>query len=200
MLSRIKKALKGSRGYTLIEVAAVVAVTATLAAVALPIAMDKIESSKEARALEDVKALASAITTFYSDTGVWPAYSTSSAYQSGTPDVFLLLTGGGTNPDTGETGWSFENYYDDAQDQLVTNVPEYDYWKGPYIESLEDKKDPWGRKYVIWVGGFFTSGQYGWILSAGPNGILDTDIDQAQLNNETTGDDDIGIVLYSYQQ
>jgi prepilin-type N-terminal cleavage/methylation domain-containing protein len=194
LISRIKKALKGSRGYTLMEVAAVVAVTATLAAVVVPVAMDKVESSKKARALEDIKSLASAIATFYSDTGVWPAYSTSSAYQSRVPDVEVLVTAG-DDPTIGtNTGWSLTKT-DEAHDQFVTNEPKYDFWNGPYIESLKDKKDPWGQKYVIWVKGFYTSTHDGWILSAGPNGKIDTVNTSATLSG-----DDIGIVLYSYQQ
>ena len=47
-------------------------------------------------------------------------------------------------------------------------------WNGPYVNS--DPIDPWGRAYVLSVKGMRGgAGARGWILSAGPNGRIETD-------------------------
>jgi hypothetical protein len=51
-------------------------------------------------------------------------------------------------------------------------------WQGPYVARLG--LDPWGNAYIVSVGAMQSGGlpvaprTRGWILSAGPNGILDT--------------------------
>lgn len=81
-------------------------------------------------------------------------------------------------------------------------------WRGPYISNLGI--DPYGRAYIVHVGAMekngcpvgstgippdcFTPvrGTKGWILSAGPNGILET----APNATELVGDD-VGMILFS---
>ena len=199
----VKKSFRnlGERGYTLVEIAAVVAVTATLAAVVVPVAMDKIEKSKEARAADDVKALASAVAGFFGDTGVWPARDANTPCGN---HLYVLRTGNSTSndPEDPDDKWPDYSGHDDfAQNHLVKNTPggsttcKYDNWAGPYAESLkdEDKRDPWGHNYLIWVKGMWdeTDGHYGWIISAGPDGNLDT----APTDDELK-DDDIGTAIY----
>jgi len=194
----VKKSFRnlGKRGYTLVEIAAVVAVTATLAAVVVPVAMDKIEKSKEARAADDVKALASAVAGFFGDTGVWPAKSTATADY----DLWVLRTGNSASNDpsiaTTATGWdNYADHDDFAQNHLVKNIPGYSNWAGPYAESLkdEDKRDPWGHNYFIWVKGMWNDqvDDFGWVISAGPDGELDTSTTDDELK-----DDDIGVAIY----
>ena len=45
-------------------------------------------------------------------------------------------------------------------------------WTGPYLEQLV--ADPWGQSYVITVEGFADQRRHVWVISAGPNGKLDT--------------------------
>jgi len=198
MLSKLLKILKkgfrglGQKGYTLIEIAAVVAVTATLAAVVVPVAMDKITQSREAAAKEDTKTLASAIIGFYADTGVWPARSATSDNH-----LYVLRTGNSSSNDpTHSNWWTTDDRADFAQNHLVENGHSYANWAGPYAESLAGKKDPWGHNYVIWLKGMWgdsttASGDFGWVISAGPNGKLDT----SPTDNELKPDD-IGIAIY----
>ena len=81
-------------------------------------------------------------------------------------------------------------------------------WKGPYLANIG--LDPYGRAYIVHVGAMENrgcpvgsggtppycfspaSGAKGWILSAGPNGILDTPPDATSLAG-----DDIGMILFS---
>jgi len=67
-------------------------------------------------------------------------------------------------------------------------------WRGPYVRHLT--LDPWGNAYIISVGAMEMSGSpivlgaRGWIVSAGPNGVLETAPDAAVL-----GGDDIGTLV-----
>jgi len=67
-------------------------------------------------------------------------------------------------------------------------------WKGPYIAKLAS--DPYGNNYVINIGAItnrgnsLAAGEKGWILSAGPDGILNTG-----TNVSSTSGDDIGYIF-----
>ena len=67
-------------------------------------------------------------------------------------------------------------------------------WKGPYIAKLA--ADPYGNNYVINIGAVTGTGtstlttEKGWILSAGPNGTLNTD-----ALDSSTSSDDIGYIF-----
>lgn len=67
-------------------------------------------------------------------------------------------------------------------------------WNGPYVTQLG--LDPWGKTYIVSVGAMETTGRpvapgaKGWILSAGPNGVLETAPDASVL-----GGDDIGMLV-----
>ena len=208
MLNRLFSTIKrGSRkigegGYTLIEVAAVVAITATLAAVVIPVAMDKIAAGRTTGALEDCKYIGTAIASFYRDTEAWPAR------RGATADYYTVLRSGesdSTDPADVTTKWALLTTSDLLHNHLVIDNPggtpaylaNYVYWRGPYIEKIENKTDPWGKNYVVWVKGMHTGGtqaypEFGWIISAGPNRRLDT----KPTNSDLQGDD-IGMMLYS---
>lgn len=69
-------------------------------------------------------------------------------------------------------------------------------WKGPYISKIS--KDPFGFAYIAGVGAMEKDGSKiastskGWILSAGPDGVLDTASTASVLSN-----DDIGYIFFT---
>jgi len=81
-------------------------------------------------------------------------------------------------------------------------------WNGPYISKLSE--DPWGAAYIVHIGSMQNSGcpvgstgappactapatgRQGWILSAGPNGNLDT-----APTATTLSADDIGYIFFT---
>ena len=227
MLNRLFSTIKrgsrkiGQRGYTLIEVAAVVAITATLAAVVVPIAVDKVKEGKAVAAKQECQALAAAISGFYKDTGFYPAFN--GAFPSATTTLvyFKVLRSGGASADDGAstvggaahdpinagTKWLTVGAVDLLENHLVKDNPnnapngyrDYNFnWKGPYSESLASKRDPWGNNYLVYVKAMHTAStgnnvkEYGWIISAGPNGILETGVKDKDLGN-----DDIGVMLFA---
>jgi prepilin-type N-terminal cleavage/methylation domain-containing protein len=69
-------------------------------------------------------------------------------------------------------------------------------WQGPYIAKIG--KDPFGFAYIAGVGAMenkgtpIATGAKGWILSAGPDGVLDTGSTTSVLSN-----DDIGYIFFT---
>lgn len=76
---------------------------------------------------------------------------------------------------------------------LQENFMAGDVWAGPYMHKLIP--DPWGRQYIVraeslWQRSEANTESYVWILSAGVNGIVETQADDQQLCG-----DDIGVYL-----
>ncbi len=191
----------GKKGYTLLEVAAVVAVTGTLAAVAMPVVADKIAAGKILGAQQDVQAIKDSIVAFMKDTGVPPFYAIgqnkgSLPKTSAIPN-FFIVTKDGSVPSFGtpvNTAWGIPDPATATEatidGQLITNAPNYltdgtNAWKGPYVPSL--KKDPWGNKYVVVVGWLGEPElqdstqiyqKAAFVISAGPNGLIETSYTQ----------------------
>ena len=215
-LRRFAKLLKfGKRGYTLLEVAAVIGVTATLAAVAMPVVSDKIAASKLVAAQQEVQSIRDAIVLFMKDTGVPPFYLDAilgltlpkEDFSGSPPFNPMLATADGEYSKVGSSDWPIwwggnpnpTGVPDPLtlDGQLINNVPRYptmgtSAWKGPYIPSL--KKDPWGNKYLVnirWLAeptGFPKYQRAVYVISAGPNGIIETNFDQKIRVIEATAD------------
>jgi type II secretory pathway pseudopilin PulG len=166
-LNFLRRLFKDPRGVSLYETTAVVAMTAIVAAVALPVAMDRVENAKEARIAGETLSITNAMMKFFEDTGRWPGEA-----EIRTPGnaACFLQTGVPANdpakgtllPDARTLGGM------DARDLLgrtcdtltVTNtlnindylvrkpsVVDYPNWHGPYMEPIAS--DPWDRAYVI---------------------------------------------------
>lgn len=177
--------LNCKKGFTLIEVIVVAAIIAILAGILVPMIFNQIDESRITRAKADVKAIQTAMLRFQNDTGKWPVYSTNAALVAGTPDI-VLLKSGGNNPSLGTaTGWDTTNTSNHIQAQLVDYANATGIyntvWKGPYIPG-EPPADPWGNKYYINVDAFNTPGAPVWIISAGPDGIIDTNANAESID------------------
>ncbi|MCP4365322.1 MAG: prepilin-type N-terminal cleavage/methylation domain-containing protein [Planctomycetes bacterium] len=229
LLKRAKslyKALKERKGFTLPEVAAVVAITGTLAAIVVPVAIDQIGEGRQAGAQLGVNGIADAMGGFFNDTGEWPDRS------GATPDSFEVLRSGNTNanfdlfgtpstgnvadPDVGLTDWSdgtggsdaFVNHLTVDNSGYVTNGVN---WNGPYMPQVFN--DPWGRNYLVYAKAF-TQGDDGdgndifvWVISAGPNETLETNVTSPILNNVpvtdgsvSTTSDDVGKMAFRFRE
>ncbi|MFQ5827577.1 MAG: hypothetical protein ACE5JD_00280 [Candidatus Methylomirabilia bacterium] len=235
LLRGLIRHLKDVRGVTLYETTAVVAMTAILAAVALPVALDKIEAAKSAKAAQEVTIITKAIASFFEDTGRMPGEveirtdGTSCFLQTGRPGSdpqtsALLPTLTRAEIGTIDTGdflpqaslcatFSHTNALN-INDYLVRkpNPVDYPSWQGPYMEPIT--ADPWNQAYVINVlplmfaeaitagvgaagtpdavtGAIETGGDlgYAWVLSVGPDRLLQTRLTDSVLAPAT---DDVG--------
>jgi prepilin-type N-terminal cleavage/methylation domain-containing protein len=195
------------RGFTLIELTVVLAVIVTLALILTPSVTGFISESRQARARTDCQMIAGAVVQFYRDTGFFPQWALSQAGGPGTPPQRLMvLVTPGTAPledppslwTTGAAGL--------LSDQVMTNAPGYTMrtvtsqmgWNGPYLTS-ELRSDPWGNRYLVNIGLVETSAgvmnQAGqmkaavWVLSAGPNRMIETPFTQPVTLAVSGGDD-----------
>ena len=206
-MSKSHMARRGVMGFTLIELTVVLAVIVTLALVLTPSIANFINDARVARARNDCQTLANGVFQFYRDTGHFPLWKIALKGGPGLPSNKLqVLVSRGNMPfedvpslwSTGPTGGLVE--------QLVNNAPGYALktptsqfgWNGPYF-STEIVADPWGNRYMVNIGLIDTSagattlsGQQKlavWVLSAGPNGTLETPFSQPTTNAVAGGDD-----------
>ena len=189
-------------GFTLIEIITVLAILSILAGVLIPITIKNIDESRLTAAQKDTNAIVTAIVNFHIDTKLWPVYTT----YPGSENVYVLETAGGDDATaTGNGVWLSANS-DLFFEHLIDNQtnPQYTNWKGPYLGEF--KPDPWGRKYYASIGSLWDNGGWAagadpaqaWVISAGPDGNIDTD-PKGTLNNDPTGDsDDIGFLISGY--
>ncbi len=78
-------------------------------------------------------------------------------------------------------------------------------WDGPYTSPDEVGPDPWNNRYLVNVGlldasqgpqaASGTVKSAVWVISAGPNGILETPFNQSIASTTVPGGDDIGARL-----
>jgi len=206
------KIAKGTRGFTLIELTVVLAVIVTLALVLTPSVINFINDSRVARARNDAQTIGAAIIQFYRDNGFFPQWSMSNAGGPGTnANKVDLLIGPGNIPAVAAPNLWTTGTSDALEDQLVTNAPAYTTktatsafgWNGPYVSNVINP-DPWNNRYMVNVGLLDTAqGTQAagggtknavWVITAGPNGTIETAYTQS-ITVGVVGGDDIALRL-----
>lgn len=181
--------LSNNKGFTLIEVIVVAGIIAILAGILVPLIFKEIDEAKLTRAAADVKSISTAILVLRKDTGSWPVSA------SCEPTV-TLLNGSGTMPafsvaaNWDQSAFNIFDYYLNTDDNgcwtaCSANNNVKPCWGGPYMAKVT--ADPWGNAYVTNASEFLSTGNV-WVISAGPNGIVDT----GRGANDLSGDD-IGV-------
>ncbi len=201
---------KGEGGFTLIEVIVAIAVVAILAGIITPSVIKHIDDSKRARAQNDCLVIGSAIASFYKDVARMPNMNA-----SGAAGITLLVSEGNIPAlASGVTSWNraiTSATCDLLSNHLSANTPKGQssiayptatsapgsefVWRGPYQTSFPS--DPWGNRYHVNIGnmtGTSTAQSNAvWVLSAGPDGIIQTPYNPATASAGTTiaasGDD-----------
>lgn len=178
--------LKTNRGFTLIEVIVVAGIIAILAGILVPLIFKEIDEARITRAVADTKSISTAMMVFKKDTAQWPAMDASCAA------AVTLLVGDGNQPTNlaamGYDASSTSSYNDHLS--IDTNGC-YNNWKGPYMVRVT--ADPWGNTYLTNADGFSIINREVWIISAGPNGQIDTPV--PNLAGAQLVGDDIGLRL-----
>jgi prepilin-type N-terminal cleavage/methylation domain-containing protein len=204
---RSRAGRRPSAGFTLIELTVVLAVIVTLALILTPAITNFIADSRVARSRADTQAIAAAIVRFQNDNGFFPQWSASSGGGPGTDAARVeLLVGPGNVPAVAAPNTWTTGTADTFVDQLLTNEPAYTMktaaaafgWNGPYLSSTIGA-DAWNNRYAVNVGLIDpTPGTQGadgatksavWVISAGPNGQIETPYAQPLTSAGTSGDD-----------
>ncbi len=208
---------QGQKGFTLLEIIVVLAVIGALAAILAPIAFRYVDDANRAKAQADTNTIAAGIQQMYKDTGRWPFYASGTGkltYTSGTDSALLTSSSGcatlaaaatcdSTEPEDSSTGSTWVLATAKATslaNHLITNTPAYATtggraWKGPYLNDIP-ATDPWGRSYYVNIANADPDAEGAtqkWVvvISAGPDGNLDTLADVAGTTNPTAGGDDV---------
>jgi prepilin-type N-terminal cleavage/methylation domain-containing protein len=196
--------IHGRAGFTLVEVVVVIAVVALLAAILAPLIAKHIDDAKLARAENEAQVLAAGLAAFYKDVGRWPTMDATGTYNG----VAQLATGTAANPGTAvaSNGWDSDTTgatIDLLENHLYNNTPKgaaaYPItgkraWRGPYIN--EAPLDPWGTPYMVNIEATdsTTAVEKGFVISAGPNGVMDTT--EAAVRATVPAGDDIAVSFY----
>ena len=185
-----------AKGFTLIEIAVVLAVIAVLAAILTPLVTSYIDQSRNTRAAADVRAIAQAAQLFKRDTGQYPVYVDDTASDADTESATELVGSGSVPSDSSVAqDWEFdsngdlETFINTNTLNLTTSNPRRGRtaYRGPYLGTINE--DPWGNTYVLNAINLLRSAtNIGFVISAGPDGNLDTDRDQTGTL-DVTGDD-----------
>ena len=136
------------------------------------------------------------VVTLYSS-GTVPSPSSLCTSSPGTPDCAAWNT---TPADSDCTATSPACAFDTIENQLLTNNPSYTTnaslakpfkWKGPYMD-LNSSADPWGNAYLVNIIHCKSTDNFAcFVLSAGPNGVIDTAHDTARNATVTPQGDDL---------
>ena len=205
-----RRVTRSMRGFTLIELTVVLAVIVTLALILTPSITNFISDSRMARARTDTQTIAAAVVQFYKDTGFYPQWSAAGSGGPGANSNKVdLLVSGGNVPTTGSPNTWTTGTTDTLANQLLVDAPGYTMrtattsfgWNGPYLSSVL-AGDAWNNRYAVNIGlvdttpGVQTAGgatkSAVWVLSAGPNGQVDTAATQP-LTTAVLAGDDIGV-------
>lgn len=172
--------IRSNRGFTLIEVIVVAGIIAILAGILVPIIFKEIDEARITRAHADIRSISTALIVFRKDTGKWPYMDNNCIEQ------ITFLSGDGALPanyDAMGYNPAFPSSYNDYL-PADTNGCYGTLWKGPYIARVA--ADPWGNAYLTNAFTFDSGGSI-WILSAGPNGLVDTTTDSTTVNGDDVG-------------
>lgn len=192
-------------GLSLVEVAVVVSVMALIAGVMAPAGMTLVAQARDVRVAHDCEAIRQAVVTMLLDLG-----RTSLRVGANGTLVELLVTDGSVPDAAGPAaapwarGIEASGAVDLLDRHLITNEPAGNHgnswllptradgpgWRGAYLNDGIGP-DPWGRRYAVNVR-YLGQKQDVLVLSAGPDGIVDTPYEARSLKY---GGDDVAVLV-----
>jgi type II secretory pathway pseudopilin PulG len=190
---------KGQRGFTSFELVIIIGVVTILAALMVPMAGNYLAKARLQKAKADEKAIAEAILEFNKDMREWPIWASGTEMQPGDTVYAILYSESGSDV-ADATDFDISTDSDTLDDQLVTDAPGYSaqttpvrQMKGPYLEKVP--ADPWGNKYYVNVKFLWTGyrapgqGKAVFVISAGPDELIETGFEQDLQTFTVSGDD-----------
>jgi hypothetical protein len=160
-----------------------VAAASTLLTLVVPMVLGKTEDPERAQARMECERIGAALKQYVADSGAGP------------------IERGVTNPKPlhwmrGEGRLSPINPFDDGPNAAIAAIlsvapgDDSTIWKGPYLLSVE--ADPWGNAYVAntQAMGLGAVREVAWVLSPGPNGVIET-----AATSPTLLGDDVGVAI-----
>jgi prepilin-type N-terminal cleavage/methylation domain-containing protein len=191
-----------TKGFTLIELAVVLAIIAVLAAVLTPLVTGYLDQARVSRAQADLRTIADAIKLHQRDTGRYPIYNAAGYPNTVSDGTKVIFAGPGNVPtDTASWGLSTATATTTLEAWINGNFtgvsagntfPKAGF-RGPYISIVES--DPWGNQYLLNAANLNNGNFHAFLISAGPNGVLDTAKNQSVTSPLSVSSDDIVSVI-----
>ena len=193
--------MRDARGFSAAEVMTILTAMTVLSGVAAPAMNEYLEDAKLLRAQHDVRTLSASLIRLFNDVGPERGIERGWARAD-------LLVGAGAVPvaatDTAES-WSMGTTHKGVallDDHLVVNEVGYSVvrgpsrtgWRGAYLQDPV-RPDPWGHRYAVNVGVMRSHYFDTVVLSAGPDGLVDSPFERDGL--PTTRDDVAAVVASS---
>ena len=191
-----------ARGFTLMEMAIVLAIISILAAILTPVVLNYVDQARIVRATADVKTIADAIRLYQRDTARFPIYANSTQAGLDQPAAPALAGPGDVNSPPLTGSWSSFSTTTNlvlSLNQNLLGLPTSAQvgkvaYRGPYIGALDS--DPWNNRYIVTATNLKNSSTtWAFVVSAGPNGILDTNPSQSNTTIFTVGVDDLVAII-----
>ncbi len=149
------------KGFTLVELLVVIAIIGILAGIVLVALGNSREKAKIARAKLEARQIYNAVNMIEADTGQWPGHKI--------PNQIECVDGDNNEicPDGCDYGFS------DCRAGLICDDGDNPYpgWSGPYIQRIENLKDPWGHEYFFDTDYHVGEKCVAAVGSYGPNGV-----------------------------
>jgi type II secretory pathway pseudopilin PulG len=184
------------------EMAIVLAILSTLAAVLTPVVLNYVDQARIMRATADVKTIADAIRLYQRDTARYPIYADATHAVTDMPVGTELIGPGAAPTAPNNTNWTNFNTTADMTQQLNQNllglptsaqVGKVAY-RGPYLGSVDS--DAWGNRYIVTATNLKVgSSSWAFVISAGPNGVLDTNPSQSNTSQFVVSGDDLVAII-----
>ncbi|MFT7619618.1 MAG: type II secretory pathway pseudopilin PulG [Planctomycetota bacterium] len=169
------------RGFSVLELVLTLTLLLAVAAVCLPGPLPDPVSKEDKAAILYCRAIAFALDEYRADTGFSPIGREGKRTCS-------WLRGPGVDPQFNEHPGKHptELFWFVTANKMGGG----DKWSGPYMSELEP--DPWGRRYVVLIAQPKEENDpvRNWILSAGPDGMIDT-----SLTDSVPSGDDLGVLM-----
>ena len=203
MLARIHRrpTVSGELGFSAFATTVVVAGIGLLVMVLTPRILGYVDERKKSQATTDATIIADAILKFTKHTAHFPLYADGTK-TTGEPDIELLRGPGNDPEDHPSAPWLVARNVGELEHHVIHNTPGrakypttgYFPWKGPYLDTIT--ADPWGNRYLVNIKNANpadTPAKVVWVLSAGPNGKIETDPNANADAGPTPGGDDIAV-------
>ncbi len=164
-------------GPGLLEGLVALSILVSLSGVLMPVVGSEVQQSRADTAHADMQLLGGALRAYTRDTQWLPSG------RQGRTDIAWLYTPGElpSGASFGDVGAGHS-----IADFVLVDAMGGTAWAGPYLPSDTLHADPWGNAYLVHVDGWLNGRDNPFIVSAGPDGLLET-----RANDRQAGGDDL---------
>ncbi|MGK5093390.1 type II secretion system protein GspG [Deltaproteobacteria bacterium TL4] len=191
-MSQLRYRLKG---FSLVEIMIALAVIGIMSGVGATLVTKNIERGRVTTAQGDTRSIMMAVEMFHSNTKRYPGI-----YKARAGTIGALASGiTGVSTVFGFASQGLRDFLiTDPTTAPIANA-NYKNWKGPYLD--EDRLDPWGNSYLVFLKAFTcesgTPNTYGWVISSGSDGILQTGVGDSKIATTSLDSLDLGKRMYA---